>query len=287
MRGWVPPYSWPRCRQSPGTRNGRTARLSRDRHRGAKGVIPSRGLASVPCRRPLKVGCHPNRAELALELRGLADETWGDLKELRAKTVQNQRSRFLAREALERWKVISRDDPHSPTGGRCLRRGSAGNAGCYRGVDGLRYGSGRQTGIDRCANLGRVSMHARGQVKEREESSVDTNCGCECLLRVPLQTQIHHISGMRICLPAVLRGAVVRFKVSVISALLFLVMLLFSGVVTSSLVVAGQRHSSDLLRLEQLALGVLGDGHGVDVSVIVAACRMEFIETRHCPLAAI
>ncbi len=84
-------------------------------------------------------------AEQESELRRQADETWGDLKELRARIVQNQKTRLLVREALEMGKVFSWDDLHSPTGGRYLRRGSTYNDWCYRGVDSLRSGrAGRQ-----------------------------------------------------------------------------------------------------------------------------------------------
>ncbi len=78
-------------------------------------------------------------AGLEQELRILADETWGDLAELRANIVESQKTRLLVREALERGKVFSWDDnPHTSTGGRYLRRGKSYNAWNYGGVDRLR-----------------------------------------------------------------------------------------------------------------------------------------------------
>lgn len=76
---------------------------------------------------------------LEQELRALADDTWGDLAELRANIVASQKTRLLVREALEKGKVFSWDDnPHTSTGGRYLRRGKSYNAWNYGGVDRLR-----------------------------------------------------------------------------------------------------------------------------------------------------
>ncbi len=73
------------------------------------------------------------------ELRALADETWGNLAELRATIVASQKTRLLVREALERGKVSSWDDsPHTSTGWRYLRQGKSYNAWNYSGVDRLR-----------------------------------------------------------------------------------------------------------------------------------------------------
>ena len=78
-------------------------------------------------------------AGLEQELRTLADDTWGDLAELRANIVASQKTRLLVREALERGKVFSWDDNlHTSTGGRYLRRGKSYNAWNYGGVDRLR-----------------------------------------------------------------------------------------------------------------------------------------------------
>ena len=77
-------------------------------------------------------------SDVETELRRLGDATWGDLNELRGKIVQDQKSRLMVREALEKGKVFSWDDPHSPTGGRYLRRGSGYTDWCYRGVGRLR-----------------------------------------------------------------------------------------------------------------------------------------------------
>ncbi len=79
-------------------------------------------------------------AEQESALRGLADEAWGDLTELRARIVRNQKTRLLVREALEQGEVFSWDDPHTPTGGRYMRRGNGYTSWCYSGVDGLRAG---------------------------------------------------------------------------------------------------------------------------------------------------
>lgn len=79
-------------------------------------------------------------ADRESELRALADRTWGDLGCLREKIVQDQRTRLLVREALQKGTVFSWDDPHSATGGRYLRQGDSYNAWCYRGVDDLRSG---------------------------------------------------------------------------------------------------------------------------------------------------
>ena len=74
-----------------------------------------------------------------LELRAMADATWGDLGELRAKIVQSQRTRLFVREALDRGMVHSWDEnPHTSTGERYLRRGKSYNAWNYSGVECLR-----------------------------------------------------------------------------------------------------------------------------------------------------
>ncbi len=78
-------------------------------------------------------------ADRESELRALANATWGDLTELRARIVQSQRARLLVREALEKGTVFSWDEnPHTSTGARYLRRGKSYNAWNYSGVDRLR-----------------------------------------------------------------------------------------------------------------------------------------------------
>ncbi len=82
---------------------------------------------------------HPDTAGVQACLREMADDTWGDLGELRAKIVASQKTRLLLREALEKGMPYSWDaGPHIAGGSRYLRRGKSYNAWNYGGVEKLR-----------------------------------------------------------------------------------------------------------------------------------------------------
>ena len=82
----------------------------------------------------------PSVAAREAELAALVDATWGDLDVLRATIIRSQKARLLVREALDRGRVTSWDDPAPPPpgGDRYLRRGRSYNAWNYGGVDRLR-----------------------------------------------------------------------------------------------------------------------------------------------------
>ena len=78
-------------------------------------------------------------ASIEKDLRRRADETWGDLDELRARIVDSQKTRLFIRDALEKGRYFSWDDnPHTTTGDRYLRRGKSYNEWNYGGVAKLR-----------------------------------------------------------------------------------------------------------------------------------------------------
>ena len=94
----------------------------------------------------------PDMAEVQARLQVIADETWGDLGELRARIVASQRVRLMLREALEKGVPHSWDaDPHSGGGSRYLRRGKSYNAWNYGGVDKLRS----RTGVEAQSRISR------------------------------------------------------------------------------------------------------------------------------------